>query len=185
VPKSPKTSRPAVPGSLPASLAKTVPAAVYIMAAMSAVAKEIPKLQRQVSANQKAGAITLARTYVVVHRMQARIDEILKPLSELSAQLKNVAIPEAFEAEGIPSVNLEEGFRVGVSVTTRASVRPGQKEAAIEWLSSNGYADIVQPTINASTLSSLAKQIGEDNKDLPDTIFNVALMTNTSVTATK
>lgn len=179
-----KPAKPA-PSVLASTLIKTVPSSHTVMLAMAEIAKEIPKLQKQVDACQKKGAIPLARAYVVLHRMQARIDEILKPLAELSAQIKGVAIPEAFEAAGIPSVNLEEGFRVAVSVSTRASVRPGQKDAAIAWLSDNGYADLVQSTVNASTLSSLAKQIGEDNRDLPDSIFNVALMPNTSVTATK
>ena len=82
------------------------------------------------------------------------------------------------------NVSLSEGFRVGVSHAWRASVRPDMGSRAKEWLRKNGKGDIVTETINASTLSAFAKQKAEENFDLPDDIFNVAQVPNTSVTKT-
>lgn len=129
----------------------------------------------------------LARAFVVLHRLNERMlseEKAFKPFKELWGRYKNVVVPEAFEQAGVPNISLDEGFRVGIAVRTAASVIPGKKEEAYAWLQDNGAGDLIQPTINASTLSAYAKQKGEKNEELPADIFNVALMPNTSVTKT-
>lgn len=154
------------------------------MMAMMNVAQLAPKLFKEIDAAKKAGPVPLARAYVVLHRLQSRIEELLKPLDARIKACKELEVPEAFEIAGVPSITLEEGFRVGISIRTLASIKTGQKEAAIEWLNEQDKGDIVQPTINASTLSALAKELGEKNIDLPEAIFTVARVPNTSVTKT-
>ncbi len=155
------------------------------MSDMASIEKLIPALVKEFDKIGAGGALPMARAYVVLHRMQARIEDILKPFDARIKLIKELEIPEAFEAAGVPSITLDEGFRVGISIRTLASIKPGQKDAAIAWLQEIGKADIVQSTINSSTLSAFAKEMGEDNKDLPDDIFNVARVPNTSVTVTK
>lgn len=179
-------SKSAPESSMPRSLVENVPASADFMKNLLAAADRIPSVIAQVEASKKSGAISAARSYVVLYRIAERIGELLDPLSKYTNVLKSVDLPQIFETEGIPNVTLEEGYRVGISHTTRASVRPGQKEAAIEWLNNHDKGDLIQPTINASTLSSLAKQMmEEDNVELPDDIFNVALVPNTSVNKVK
>lgn len=133
----------------------------------------------------KAGPVQLARAFVVLHRLNERLlseDKALKPLKALWKDYKESKVPEAFEQAGVPNVPLDEGFRVGIAIRTVASVIPGKKDDAFAWLEANDARDLIQSTINASTLSAYAKQRGEKNEDLPADIFNVVLMPNTSVT---
>lgn len=144
-------------------------------------------LEQDLAKAAKAGPVQLARAFVVLHRLNERLlseEKALKPLKALWKDYKEFKVPEAFEQAGIPNVALDEGFRIGVSIRTVASVVPGQKEAAFTWLQENGAGDLIQETINASTLSAYAKQKGEKNEDLPDDIFKVNLMPNASVTKT-
>lgn len=145
----------------------------------------VPGLEMQLAAALKAGPVQLARAFVVLHRLNERLlseDKALKPLKALWGDYKNVKVPEAFEQAGVPNVPLDEGFRVGIAIRTVASIVPGKKVEAYAWLEENDARDLIQETVNASTLSAFAKQKGEKNEDLPADIFNVVLMPNTSVT---
>ncbi len=127
----------------------------------------------------------LARAFVVMHRLAERMlseEKAFKPIKEFYKATKELTVPACFEQAGVPNVSLDEGFRIGITVNIRASVRPGQKVAAFTWLQENEKGDLIQPTLNASTLSAFAKEMREQNFDLPDDIFNVAEMPNTSVT---
>lgn len=144
-----------------------------------------PDLEAQLAAALKAGPVQLARAFVVLHRLNERLlseDKALKPLKALWGDYKNVKVPEAFEQAGVPNVPLDEGFRVGIAIRTVASIVPGKKGDAFAWLLANDARDLIQETVNASALSAFAKQKGEKNEDLPADIFNVTLMSNTSVT---
>ncbi len=144
-----------------------------------------PELQRQLDEAEKAGPVQMARAFVVLHRLNERMlsdEKAFKDFKALYKQTKELTVPNCFEQAGVPNVPLDEGFRVGISVNTRASIREGKKAEAFVWLRDNDKGDIIQPTINASTLSALAKQLGENNIDMPDDIFNVARMPNASVT---
>lgn len=146
-----------------------------------------PTLEQELAGALKAGPVQLARAFVVLHRLNERLlsqDKALKPMKALWGDYKEFKVPEAFEQAGVPNVSLDEGFRVGVAIRTVASVVPGQKAAAFTWLQENGAEDLIQETINASTLSAFAKEKGEKNEELPADIFKVSLMPNTSVTKT-
>lgn len=168
---------------LPASLVNALPASAQIMKHMQAIEALLPEMAHQMHGARNGGAIALARAYVVLHRMDARIDEIFKPFNAVVKEYKEVIIPEAFEVEGLSSAPLAEGFRVGVSARTLASLKTDRKPECYAWLRAN-YPDVVQETVNASTLSKLAKEMLEENRELPDELFNVALVPTTSVTQT-
>lgn len=154
---------------------------------MQAIEALYPTLDKELAVAYKGGAIQMARAFVVLHRLNERLlseDKALKQFKSLWGDYKNVKVPELFEQAGVPNVPLDEGFRVGIAIRTVASIVPGQKDAAYTWLQENDAGDLIQPTVNASTLSKFAKEMGEGNKDLPDDLFTVTLMPNTSVTKT-
>lgn len=192
-PKSapPPNSRPAKPPAvdatprLPASLVAALPVSKEIMQHVAAIEKLLPRLERELDKTRKGGAIPLARAFTVLHRMKTRIDGVLKPFTELFELCKKNYCPEAFERDGVTSVPLAEGFRVGVSSPLYASIVSGQKEAAYEWLRAHDLGDIIQPTVSSSTLSAVAREMLEDkNMELPADLFRVAQVHNTSVTKT-
>jgi len=130
-------------------------------------------------------AIEVARAFVKLRHLKDRTEAVAKAISIAYEQIKTTTLPEAFDMAGVPSVNLEEGFRVTVSHKLYASIKKDMKEAALEWLRANDLGDLISPTVNASTLSAVAKTMGEENRELDPELFSVAIVPNTSVTPVK
>lgn len=164
-----------------------LPAGAEIAKHVAAIEALIPALEQQLKQAEKSGIATLARAFVVLHRVNERMiseEKAFKPFKVLYKNVKEVQVPTALEAAGMDSVPLSEGFRVGTSHAWRASLVPDKKVDAYIWLRANDKGDIIQSTVNASTLSALAKQMAERNEELPADLFNVAHVPNTSVTKT-
>ncbi len=171
---------------VPASLLNEVDCARTFFETLIALTEStLPRLTADMVAANKRSVISLARAYVVLYKLNESVEAFDKAFSALFERYKKELIPAAFEQAGIPSLPLDEGMRVGTSYRTFASIRPDEKERAYAWLRKN-YPDIIQPTVNSSTLSSLAKTMQEeDNLELPSDLFNVALVPTTSVTVAK
>jgi len=177
----------APPATLPKTIVNALPTGAKIAQHIAAIEALLPSLQSELAAANKAGAIQLARAFVVMHRLNERMlseEKAFKPFKNLWKETKELTVPACFEQSGVDNVPLSEGFRVGLSTRVVASIQPGQKEAAYKWLIANDYGDIIQETVNASTLSKLASELREKNKELPETEFKVADLNNTSVTKT-
>lgn len=172
--------------SLPKTIVNTTPSALKILTAVADAAKLLRTLEQELEAAKADGAVALARAFVALHRLKARVDEELKPLDALYTRFKDLEVPALFETEGVPNVSLDEGYRVGVSSKFRASIKPDQKDEAYKWLKKNGLGDIITSTVNASTLSAAFKELMEEkNVEPPDAMFNIAMVPGASVTQTK
>lgn len=170
---------------LPASIVNAAPTTVKILQTVSAAAKMVTQLEKEMARAKKGGSISLARAFVALHRLNARVGEELEPLVNLFKKFKELEVPATFEADKITHVPLEEGFRVGLSSRLFASIPAGKREQAYQWLRDNGLGDLITATVNAGTLSAAAKEMMEEkNEELPKELFTVALVPNTSVTAT-
>src|SRR4051812_47084503 len=114
----PTASNPA-PSSLPKSLINVLPVGAKIIQHVQAIEALYDELQRQLAAAERAGPVSLARAFVVMHRLHERMlsdDKALKQFKALWRETKELKIPATFEQAGVPSVALDEGFRVGVSI---------------------------------------------------------------------
>lgn len=123
---------------------------------------------------------------MVLHRLNERLlseEKALKPLKTLWKETKEITVPACFEQSGVENVPLSEGYRVGLSTRIVASMVPDRKAAAYAWLEENA-PDLIQPTVNASTLSAYAKELREGNRELPDSLFKVTDLNNTTVNRT-
>lgn len=172
-----------VPTSLSKSLIASLPVSAEIMKHALAIEALLPQLDKELERSRKAGALSLARSFVVLHRMNARFDEMFKPFTATFTYYKTKVVPETFEIEGVPNVPLAEGFRVGVSSAFYASIKKDMKTAAYAWLQQNKLADIIQNTVNASSLAAALKsKLEDENIEAPAEIFTAAYVPNTSVT---
>lgn len=132
------------------------------------------------------GPIEFSRFFVKVRTLRDQIESTLKPFDTFYEQLAKIRLPEVFDLHKVPSVTLEEGYRITVSHGLRASIRGGvDKQSAYQWLRDNGLGDLVTETVNASTLSAVAKSMAEENRELDGELFNVAVLANTSFNRTK
>lgn len=132
---------------------------------------------------QGAGPEQLARHFIKVRELYDALDEVNKKISDLKRRMAEELIPGAFEDAGVSTITLKEGYRITTSAFVRASTR--NMEAGIAWMKGHGMADVVKETINASTLAAVAKSMMQDNRELPDELFNVYVGTNTSLTKIK
>lgn len=186
--KSKKPARAAapIPKTLPKTIANALPASIDVMQTLQQLARLLPAVAKDMKKAKDSGSIPAARAFVALHRLVSRTDEELKPLSDLFNQYKTELLPALFEQDGVSSVPLDEGFRVGLSSRFVASIKPGEKDPAYEWLKKNGLGDIIQATVNSGTLSaSLKSMLEERNIEPPSELFNTAFIPNVSVTATK
>jgi len=140
---------------------------------------------KAVQETEGQGVVEFTRAFVALRAVKDNIEEALKPFDKFYLEVKDQKLPQAFDAAGVPSVNLEEGFRVTVAHNVRASIKKDMKDKAFDWLRENGLGDIITDTVNSSTLSALARSMGEENKELDAELFSVAIMPTTSVTRTK
>lgn len=124
-----------------------------------------------------------AENYVVLKQLDEKLEDVAKGLGKIVEEIKTKTMPTLFERDKLTSCNTKMGYRVGVSMLTRASMV--DKEAAKQWLKDNGLGDIVTETVNAQTLAATAKTLLEDGKELDPELFNVILVPTTSVTKIK
>lgn len=132
-----------------------------------------------------ADVVEYTRAFVRVRGVKDRLDEVVKAFNSVYEELKTIKLPAKFEEAGVPTINLDEGFRVTVGHRLFASIKGGMKEEAYQWLRDNDLADLVTETVNASTLSAVAKSMAEENRELNEDLFSVAILPTTSVTKTK
>lgn len=156
-----------------------------IMADLEYIQGCLGTLEREVQEAENKGPIETSRAFVRMRRVKDFVDEVFKPFNTVYEKMKVEKIPQIFETAGVPSINLDEGFRITVSHKLWASIKGGKKEEAYVWLKENGLEDLITETVNSSTLSAAARTMVEDNVDLPDELFSVAIVPNTSITKTK
>lgn len=136
-------------------------------------------------ASKDNDVVEYTRAFVSLRRIKDELDELQKAVSKTYEELKTQKLPEKYEAAGVPSINLEEGYRVSVSHRVFASIKKDRKDEAYEWLRQNQLGDLINQTVNTSTLSAAAASMAEDNRELDTELFNVAVVNNTSVTKTR
>lgn len=178
--------------TLPRSLVAALPSSTIVMHHVGEIEKVMPQLEKELEAATKAGAVTLARAFVVLRKMADRMQERLKISDSGKAfgptiqRYSTEVVPQVFEQAGVPHVPLDEGYRVGVSNTFRASIIGDKKVEAYAWLRDNGLPNVIAETVNASTLSAALKsEIEEKNVEPPVDLFKYAFVPGVSITATK
>lgn len=111
-------------------------------------------------------------------------DEVKKSIKEID-DLYRAAIEEhmtpMFKDKKLSSITVN-GYRYTLSETTRASMVAGRKQEALDWLRNNNLQDIIQETVNSSTLSATAKQLIIDGFELDSDFFHVFFQPNVSIT---
>lgn len=178
--------------TLPKVTLAALPSAAKVARQIDALSESVDALFQDADQRKNSDAITMARVMVVLHRLNDKMEELHRSSSTLGKfgkayeTFRKETMPHILEAAGVTHVPLSEGFRVGMSSQVFASIKPGQKTAAYDWLRSNGLGDLITDTVNSSTLSAaLRKKIEDDNEEPPADLFGMAIINNTSVTTLK
>lgn len=172
--------------TLPRSIIDALPISKDIAFQLNAVEELLNNLKQELRMAERGGVIQLAKSFVVMHRLNDKFDAVSKKFGALYETYKTETIPDMLEIEGLKNIPLSEGFRVGTSLRVYASVKKDQQSAAFEWLKQMKLGSLIIRTINSSSLSSATKEMMEEkNIDPPDDVFSVMLARNTSVTKLK
>lgn len=161
------------------------------MAALSAVTDTLTRLAGMIRAETNevvatGDPIPIIRHFDALRRSGELIKTCREALKEMEDHLSAVAIPDAMRAKEIKTITIEGFGRCTVSYKFSASILEGQKLVAFDWLRENGHGDLIQETVNSSTLAAFAKDmIQNEGKELPDAIFKVGTNPYTSITKVK
>jgi len=123
--------------------------------------------------------------YARVYTIREKIEEISKAVGQLKDVFNKTLLPRTMEQNNIDTLTISEGHRVTLTTKIFASVKADCRDQAYNWLRENDAADLVTETVNAQTLSSYAKSLAEENKALPEELFNVMSQAATSLTRAK
>lgn len=117
---------------------------------------------------------TLAMVHQNLNDLTDEIDEARKVLSKTYDWLRHSLMIDKMDDAGLESFSVAGVGRVYIQSSLNASIRAGAKEGAYEWLGDHGHGDLIQETVNSSSLKALAKAKIQDNDPLPEELFNVS-----------
>ena len=141
----------------------------------------IARMTALVNDNPPTTAAEAAQVYITVKTLDEQLEETAKALGALKQHLQYTLVPARFSDEGISTITTLDGTRATISTLVRASI--ADKDRGYNWLRENGLGDLIVDTVNASTLSAVAKRMMEEGNELPDDLFTVRTVSNTSITA--
>jgi hypothetical protein len=122
----------------------------------------------------------------LVSFMSKTIDDLESSLKKIKGELakaKEVYLPAKFDSEGVKTFNSDK-YRMTRTSRVFASII-GDKDEAFKWLEEHEYGSLIKPTVNASSLSSVAKEVIEGGMELPDDLFRSHIKDSVSITAVK
>ena len=80
----------------------------------------------------------------------ADIENDLKMMKKKRDHISGEVIPTMMSEMGLSELKLEDGSRLKVSTSYRATITEANKEAAFNWLRNNGLGDIIKNEISVS-----------------------------------
>lgn len=143
-------------------------------------------MEEAISALRKTGDLPeVCRSYKGMNDAYEALDVQRKALYEKLEGMSRGTIPEMLTEEGVSNITLEygDGLKYRFGKNQRLSCSMPDKDGGMDWLRANGGEGLIKPTVNASQLSSFAKEYAAtQGKDLPTDFFKTSTMVYTSIT---
>lgn len=176
----------------PGTTRPALPAADKLLREAEKLAPLIEAALAEARQNKRKGAISMARAALAWRALDQALSGVRKRWDAAFEEFDQLLLPEAFEMEQVPSVKLEEGFRVGVGDRMYVSVKGGRRSEAMEWLRKHAeaaqtkdggsLADLITETINASTLSAAGRfLLREEGVEFPPDLFETTFRPTTTI----
>jgi hypothetical protein len=139
---------------------------------------------RKAEAREAFGDWTIVALATELKRLQGEKEDAESVVSALNAKIDVIRIellPAKMDDMGVKSMNIEGLGRLGL--TGDMYVRTLNKPGLFDWLRSNSLEDVIQDTVNASTLKASLKNRVKKGLDLPpDSVVKITPFTRASVT---
>ena len=130
-------------------------------------------------------SLTLVELIAAMSQVQAAKEDLeqqLKAVNRTFDFLRITKIPAKMEDEGIARLAVNGIGRVSLTSDMHVSIKSDRKEDFYQWLSDNGRGDLVQNSVNPSTLKAAVKKMFQNGEEFPEDMLNVSPFTRASIT---
>jgi len=122
-----------------------------------------------------------------MYSLQGQINNLQKEKAALQKSfdlLRHKIVPDKLEEEDMQNITIKGIGRLGASPQLRVSVLAGNREKLQSWMCENGFEDLVQGTINSSTLKAWVKEQMEAGNEVPDDLIKIDPFMQATLTKT-
>jgi hypothetical protein len=113
-----------------------------------------------------------AQTIRQLRAKKADYEDKIKNINERLKIMCIEVVPDKMAEQGLAGVPLADGGRIELRPKAYCSVRAGKKPDLEDWLHTVEAADLIQPTVNASTLKAFCKERLSHGEEIPEDIIN-------------
>jgi len=113
----------------------------------------------------------LAKRIKQLTEIHDALDSVRKQLNAEFDQLKLKEVPDLMIEMELRTFTVEGVGRVQVSGDVYASISAEKREEAYKWLRDNNYGDMIQETVNASSLKAWLKEGIQSGRATPEDLF--------------
>jgi hypothetical protein len=142
-----------------------------------------PFEQAKSGARTEYGSLSLSELAGLMKTLQAKKEEVEAELSLINARLDVIryeSIPNKMDEDGVERVSYEGIGRI--SLTGDMFIQTTNKHGLFTWLEENGFADLIQPGVNASTLKAFVKGRMKKGESVPEECLRITPVTRASIT---
>lgn len=126
-----------------------------------------------------------ATHYKALVDLEDAIEQVRLQVYHLKNHYQMRILPDLFFDASTDRITTLNGYTVTKADDLSVSIPKDKRDDAYEWLSQNGYGDIITTTVNSSTLKATVKSIESENRPLPpEEIFTITRLPKYSVRAT-
>lgn len=125
-------------------------------------------------------AVSTVHVMAALKTLYERTDEVKKAVGKAYDHVRVLVLPTKMDAEGIDGMTVAGIGRVSITGDIHTSMV--DREAAFLWLEENGHGDVIQETVNASTLKALLRKRLREGQEIPETLFKVSPFDRASIT---
>lgn len=126
--------------------------------------------------------VDLAREMAEVEKVKDYVKMLSSFINAEYDVIRLELLPQKMEEAGLENMKVENLGRVNLTGDMYVSIRAGEFEEFAKWLKKRKLGDLVQETINSSTLKAFVTRRMADNKDVPRELLNVTPYTRASIT---
>ncbi len=163
-----------------------------MQAALVAMANAVAELERTAAIVEAVGEATkndgkvpvpqIAEYYFHLDTAYEQVDKARKRVYHVTDMFNKHLLPTRLKDSGLDLIRVAAVAR-SFSVVTKTSATLLDKEKGFEWLRGIGQGDVIQETVNASTLSALCRNLLlEQGIEPPEDIVKMSSYDTTSMT---
>ncbi|MBL4588281.1 hypothetical protein JKY79_02970 [Candidatus Babeliales bacterium] len=115
----------------------------------------------------------LALEMYVLSKAIAELGSDKSALQKRYDLLRHKIVPDKLDEEEMQNITIKGIGRLGATPQLRVSVLAGNREKLQSWMCENGFEDLVQGTINSSTLKAWVKEQMEAGNEIPDDLIKI------------